>query len=501
MHRDSRVTRCAPLAAALAIVLAAPPAQATIRREPVKLQIAGETPVLLPGVPARLTFEFIAASEVTIGDLAVESASLARPFARHAEPQRVAPGSPYRFELEVLPADPPAPLVMRYAVEGEEREVTIDLESMLESAHAEPQTRTTSEPLPLGVTDAAFLALRPEPAGRAPAGEASSLERTAGWNYSLVGRLAYMRNSGEIAGADGITVIAYDEDTGPDDELGRTTTNANGEFGIGFFWDPTLPGDGNPDVYLRFETANSIVAVRPVVTFDRYFFRTPTLQEHTLLYTDFGTILPAQSAHHGALLIASNMVRSWRWYKTREGYSPSDVTVFWPDGSNAYYDPIWNEIHIGLIRTWNDATHAHEYGHNWVDEYADFEYPDYCNGYCDEPTCGHCTWCPETDHDALNEGWANWIAHVQTSSYAGDYFLTGVVTRSAESVATCGDPPFFAEPSITEGFIQAVLQDIWDAGTGTDDDDPNGLFGKDQLELGTGKKLVGRGKGQILELC
>jgi hypothetical protein len=493
MHRVSWAARRAALAIALAIVLATPPAQATIRHEPVRLQIAGEIPVLRPGVSARLAFELAAASEVTIADLAVESGSLARPFARRAAPQRAAPGDPYRFELEVLPADPPAPLLIRYTLDGAEREVTIDLVPLLEyDPEGAPQTRLVPDAARNTVRDPALLALRPEPAPGPGARPATPSGGQGGASYTLVGRLAYMRGDfgGEIAGADGITVIAFDYDpVGPHDELGRTTTNPNGDFWIGFHWDPTLPGDGYPDIFLRFETANSIVKVRPIATFDRYFFSTPTLSEHTLVYTDFGTILPTYPTHNGALLIASNIARNWRWYNTREGYSPSDVTILWPDGNNAYYDTFFNEIHIGQARTWNDGTHAHEYGHNWVDEYADFEYPDYCNGYCDDSECGHCNWCPETDHDALNEGWANWIGHVQTSSYAADYGLVQVVTRSAESVLTCadppGDPPFFAEPSITEGFIQAVLQDIWDSGPGSDDDDPSGLFGKDQLELGT----------------
>jgi hypothetical protein len=468
----------------LALLAIPATALATLKGEPVQLRVVGPVPVLRPGEPVTIPFELVSAVPVQVSGLSVTSSSLAAPFAQEGATQFVAPGEPVSLSMQVLPTGKPDPIVVRWEVDGVAFERTIDLANRLESRLAERQALTLVEATPPPVPDARMLAEMDS------VRRADTDKQAASTFISFSGRLVYTRpGSGSVApvdmGAWGVRVSLMDQDTGPDDELASTYTGPDGEFFAMYYWEGQL-GEGDPELYIQFETDHPWVVVQEGFWDIEYSWNTHARASSTA-DLHIGTYRPSDSSTHPALHIATNIARNHEWYREypRDWWLDA-VDVKWPDGSTgAWYDPLFGQIHIGTDREWKEDTQAHEYGHYFVDEYASFVSPDYCNGYCDSADCGHCQWCPEGTDEAMTEGWPNWIAHVQTSSYANTYGIAAVYTRNAESITTCGSSGLYENPEITEGFLGAVLQDIWDSGPGSDDADPNGFSGhRDWLELG-----------------
>jgi hypothetical protein len=478
------------IAAALLAVtsmLAPARAHATVKAHPVQLRAAGPAPVLRPGERASITFEFTgpptAKTAVQVTGLSVESRSLAAPFAKRATALSATAESPARFEVEVLPDEKPEPLVVRWEVDGVPYERTIDLESRLESRIAERQAMIRLDDSPVTrdprVTAEADSVLR-----------AKRLSGAGGTIIFFSGKLVYTRaaNNGFPPidmGAWGVRVSLMDQDTGPDDELAASYTGPDGSFHHYVYWEGQI-GEGDPELYVHFETDHPWVVVQEGFWDIEYSWSTHARGSSTA-DLDVGTWRPSDEGTFPALHIANDIARSHEWYRTypRDWFMPS-VDVKWPDGSTgAYFDPIFEQIHIGTDRQWKEDTHAHEYGHFFVYTFADQASPSYCNGYCDSPDCGHCIWCPENEHVAFSEGWPNWVSYLQTSSYAATYGIAPVYSRDGESIEKCFVDNTWGNPEHTEGTFGAVLQDIWDSGPGSDDTDPNGFSGyRDWLELG-----------------
>lgn len=305
---------------------------------------------------------------------------------------------------------------------------------------------------------------------------ASSTNRT----IRVHGRFSYVREDGTTVGADGVNVRVYDEDVAVDDLLANVVTDAHGYYDVNINTDDA--GETNPDLYVLFRAANSKVNVRDVTWENIYDWQTGTWNNYTGSELNFGSLEPADEGEHPSLHILTDISRTWRWLLNREGYDVTFVGAFWPDGtSGAWYEPWSSEIHISTGRQWNEATHSHEYGHHFLTNYSTTVNPDYCNGICDSPSgCGHCIWCQETDHDAFNEGWPNWLADVLTRSYAGDYGIPSDYTRSQESLDTCG--AILDDPYLTEGFLGAIIRDIEDS---TNDNHGEFPDQADVLALGT----------------
>lgn len=468
----------------LALLLAASRAAATVKPEPVQVRVVGEAPVLRPGEPATIEFEVVSPLPVLVSGLSVTSASLAAPFAPGSASIPLVPGVPVPMSVQVLPSSKPAPLVLRWEVDGEPFERTVDLEGRLESRLAARRA--------LEQVDAP-KAFRPDPRLQAEADSVLRAKEAAGLKSTLIfysGRITYTRPGGNghptvDLGAWGVRVSLRDEDYGFDDELGSTFTTPDGYFSSYVAWDGQL-GEGDPELYLHFETDHPWVVVQEGFWDVEYSWDTPVRPSSTASL-HIGTMRPSDSSTHPALHIATNFARNHEWYRTypRDWFLES-IDVKWPDGSTgARYDPIFGQVHIGTDRQWREDTHAHEYGHVFVDRYAGWVSPNYCNGLCDTGDCGHCLWCPEGADEAMTEGWPNWIANVQTSAYASLYGAPAIFTRNLERIADCDATGAFESPETTEGFLTAVLQDVWDSGSGTDDTDPNGLGGyRDVLELG-----------------
>lgn len=472
----------AVLVAALLAPLSPVRARATVHSEPVKLRVAGPVPVFRPGEPATVRFELAARQDVTVSGLSVESASLARPFARRALPSRVTADAPAGFEVELLPGTNPEPLVVRWEVDGVPYERTIDLASRTEEAIA-ARARMVQ------VSDA-----QPKPPSARMLAEADSVRRAgqaAGAGGTLIffsGRLVYTNpgNGGSVpamdVGAMGVRVSLMDEDTGFDDELASTFTDYDGDFYYYAYWDGQLL-EGDPELYIKFETDHPWVIVQEGFWDIEYSWNTSTRGSSTA-DVHIGTFRPADISTHPALHIATSIAKAHLWCQEYAGYFVDGVDVKWPDGNNAFYDPTWGQIHIGAPRQWEESVAVHEYGHYFVDEFADSESPSYCNGICDSPNCGHCLWCEEGTNEAFSEGWADWFSKLVTKDFAHWGGVASVFEYSWESITSCGATGTWTDPSKTEGNFAAILWDIMDDGPGADDTDPNGFGWRDRMALG-----------------
>lgn len=295
------------------------------------------------------------------------------------------------------------------------------------------------------------------------------------------GRFVYQRSDGVTIGADGVTVRIYDEDVISDDLLATLSTDADGFYSVNIDTDDA--GENNPDLYVHFESANSIVEVEDATWEINYTWETGTWDNFSGGTLNVGSRQPSDENEHPGLHIITNITRTWRWLLNHEGYNTPATDVQWPDGdSSAWYNSFFEEIHISTGRQWNEATHTHEYGHHWVNNYAESVTPDYCNGVCDfDGDCGHCIWCWETDHDAFAEGFPNWMADVLTRSYAGDYGIAPLNFRDQEDISYCS-PGDWDDPYTTEGFLGALMRDIEDSGQ---DDHAHYPGFADALNLGT----------------
>lgn len=475
----------APLAALALFLLAAFPgsAAATVRSNPVKLRAAGPAPVLREGEAATLRFEFASREDVAVSNVSVESSSLAQPFARRATPMRATPTEPAALEVAILPAARPEPLVVRWEVAGVPYERTVDLASRMEDAIAERSALEQVSTAGAKPPTAAMLA------------SADSLRRAreaagAGTDGTLIffsGRLVYTRpGSGTVptqdVGAMGVRVSLMDEDTGFDDELAATYTDADGDFYYWTYWDGQLL-EGDPELYIKFETDHPWVVVQEGFWDIEYSWNT-SVRGSSTADLHLGTFRPGWQPGHPPLHIATNIVKNHIWYEEQAGYFLDGVDVKWPDGDNAYFDPLWEQIHISHAREWNEATHAHEYGHFFVHSYGRQYSPSYCNGYCDTPDCGHCHWCEEGRNEAYSEGWPNWVSAVQTRSYKDRFGLDAIHHYDFEKIAKCGAAYAFTDPAKTEGIFAGVLWDLYDGGTGADDTDPDGYGWRDRMALG-----------------
>ncbi len=406
----------------------------------------------------------------------------------------LAKGGTVDVPFVVKPSRDDEPLVVRYEADGVPMTRELDLSAASVRRLLEPGKlvgRGTIDPL-ARPAPTEMMRLEPAPAPPQPTEAqrrargadpgAGKSEAVQARNIRVHGRFLFTRGDGVDIGADGVTVRVYDNDSPFGSELLATgITDAQGWYDITFFWNPcAVFCDAEPDLYLTFEAANGRFSVKSTAFgAGAYSWATGTTSDYTGSDFDYGWLWPAAEADQPAVMIITDMSRQWRWYVNNEGYSLSAIDVYWPDGaSGAYYN---GAIHIGTDRQWREDSQSHEYGHHFIANYGSSLSPDYCNGICDSPpNCGHCMWCRETDHDAWAEGWPNWIAHVQTSEYGALYGVAAVNTRDSESIQNCSTS--LDDVWRTEGFLGAVLQDIWDS---SNEDDPlaPGTW-RDRLSLG-----------------
>lgn len=308
--------------------------------------------------------------------------------------------------------------------------------------------------------------------------EASNV--AGGQTIRFYGRIAYMRPTALggpqdfQAGADGIWFEIMDEDDIVDETIYSGHTNTDGFFDVTVEWDDCdALGCDKPDVYIRYETDTGVVNVQESdILEEDYSWSSednviPNFEGNEI---SFGTLMPSDWDTHAPLHILTNVTRAHRFILDHSGVNVEEVDVRWPD-SNDEYNPFFEEIHISSEDQWSDGTIVHEYGHHYVNLYAEYNYSDYCNGICDidnpfpEPDdCGHCVWCEETNHDAWNEGFPDWLAAAVMARTQNDYHVSPLIKNDymLESLQNCGTLPAAAD--VTEGFLAALLVDIDDGG-------------------------------------
>lgn len=317
--------------------------------------------------------------------------------------------------------------------------------------------------------------LAPEPAapaeraaGRKPVrAEGASLapRATGGRTVRVMGSLKYERDDGVIVGADGVTFRVYDEDWDWDELEYSGTTATNGDFDVTIYFD-----EDEPDIYVEFETSNSKVTVEDGSFWeDNYFLETGRFEDFTGSTANFGAMEPNDGGLRPVLHIFTNLLRAWRWWGQNRSNDVEHLECQYPDGDWPNYN---GEIHIpyavaGTPFRWESDTHVHEYGHHLRQQYMVTIDPEYDNGICNNPNGdpGHCVWCEETGHDAVNEGWPNWYADHVLSEYGSKYGVAANRVRDTESIRPCrdlNDNPCDCDRYRTEGFFQVLFKDIVD---------------------------------------
>ncbi|MBK6899600.1 MAG: T9SS type A sorting domain-containing protein [bacterium] len=295
-------------------------------------------------------------------------------------------------------------------------------------------------------------------------------------NIRVHGRFTYQRFDGWTIGADGVTVRVMDNDSPfGSQQLAVLSTDAQGWYDVTFYWNPGFFDDAEPDLYVRFEAGNSRVNLEDATWSTTYAWETGTTNDYLGSDLDFGWLQPGDVNQHPALHQLTDLTRTWRWW-IGYGFDTPFVRCNWPNGAaGAFYN---GEIYVSTGEQWNEDVHSHEYGHHWVQNFAVNTAPDYCNGICDSGGCGHCIWCRETDHDAFNEGYPDWMGDVIPGSFAAAYGRAASSVYDMENVSSCGAS--WDDPYRTEGFLGAVVRDI---GDGTNDD--HAAFAEtDELSLG-----------------
>ncbi|MHC5111458.1 MAG: hypothetical protein ACYTHJ_16450 [Planctomycetota bacterium] len=418
----------------------------------------------------------------------------------------VSPDSPLRIPFRAIPTN--ASQRLRFSMTYDGRPVTrsflLDAESLV------------GRDVPRRAEQLANRLPEPGIAGQQPRSKPEDLEGPVagspagcnGFDIRFLGRIAFQRpaTAGDIndfpsgntmiVGADNLLVEIYDEDDDPifgDELMWSGFTDENGYFDVTVCWDDCdFFGCDDPDIYIYFETDNDVVVVQDdsVLEVDYTWSTEDTPDEINDFMgplVNFGTIGPFDPADDPALHIHNSITRAHRFILERDGTDVEQVDVIWPDDDGgAFYNNVFDEIHIPTNREWNEGTQTHEYGHHFLENYSDSNIPSYCNGFCDVPSCGHCAWCQENQEDAWAEGWPNWLADVVTRSYATDYEdsqgnpYQPILPRDQEmNSVPCGADGLVHPPAITEGFVGALLRDIEDVMEDAEDPDGDGTANGD----------------------
>ncbi len=478
---------------------------------PVKLTMPADSPMAVAGRPYKGQIEADVRKAGVIENIKVEGEGwTVQSLDRSLENAQVDAGV-LHIPFIATPTNPEAPLRLGLRFDG--RPVTRSLRLGAAAFARRGQDRSAVQ----------VVAGTPKPAGARGGRRGGSSPEGGAITLQFTGRIVYERPSdvmGEIPiwfgatfeGVHLIRVEVIDEDDGFDETIWSGNTDKDGCFDSGpVSWDDcdTL-GCDEPDIYLRWESDTGIVNVQDGEDILQPDYSWST--EETLIYDDFtgpaiefGAWAPAEQTVMAALHIHNSITRAHEFIRNKSGLGLDvpEVDALWPyDAPNAFYD---GELNFPHSKEWNEGTHTHEYGHHFLTEFSNNVEPDYCftPDFCDGVgTCqpgtdcedpGHCQWCPETDHDAWNEGFPNWLANVVTRDYEVSYtFSDGspyqfLIGKETEILDVCCQDDQSYSPWITQGYIEALMRDIEDGvdpegNSLQDDHDGDGMT--DCLSLG-----------------
>ena len=483
----------------VACCVTAVPAFAMVKKQAVKFRIADEAPALMrKGEPWSGTLEIRSPVGADIEDFEFQGEGWeVAPVRTGAERARLAAGDTVRVRLNILRANPDAPLTVTYISKGEQFEHRVNLRGL-----ARPQKRVKPlNAMPLEEVlkmspdvDASRFAKPGLPRDRrsrdaegvergavgdlvigahepAAALKAGAPNATAAKNIRVRGRLAYQfKSAGALLGADGVMYQIYDEDSSWDELLAEGTTDVNGNYDVTFYWDPCLTCDSNPDIYVYFETENDQVVTQSPELEWEYSWETSRVNDYTGSDLNMGTYAPGDNESDGVLYAHTVITRQWRWFNDNGWNVPSVDVQCWDDDADpvSYYTSI-GEIHLAAPRMFFSPSMMHEYGHHWMENFSSSPAPDYCNGTCDQSgDCGHCQWCQEKGVVVLTEGFVEFHERQLFDVFAAAYPALPLSIREYEPVDSCSTLTRVDDWTKTEGLFAAAVYDLVDTNNEND---------------------------------
>lgn len=404
----------------------------------------------------------------------------------------VGPQDEFTFLLRARRGPDAGPLTLSYEIDGWEMQTAVDPVGVEQRRKTPEKPERRWEKLPIGELGPSGVA-KPEPVPFEASETQEIAESSSNKLLSLIqGTIVYVDKNGQLRGADGVTVRAFDRDPFYlDDFLGQDVIGPDGSFSI----TPSNLDESKPDIYLEIRAGNSKVVMENagVLELD-YVLHTEISFEFAGSVLDYGTLGPPSEGYGKLFYILSTLTKAWRWLDAK-GYDVPKVDCQYPDGSGkgGYYLP--NEIHVEGDFEWYTAGLIHEYGHHWQYHYAPQPAPDYSSPWCNVGSDeSHCLWCEETEFVAWSEGFADWLSLAVTREYPGEYGFESLYEYSFELIHPSPTDPNNNVPCPVsnvlnvEGHAAAILNDIMDDATEDDDFVAPGNF-DDVMSLGSDEIL------------
>jgi hypothetical protein len=253
------------------------------------------------------------------------------------------------FTIRAIPSRLDAPLRMEYEVAGSAYATTIRLTPRIGGKSGRARQVRRLEPHEVvesthPVRD--WMLPEPTPIDEADSPESDNEEgfsQKAPRNIRVHGRFVYQRENPNLTtstvGVDAMTFRVYDDDFVGRQLLANGLTDSDGNFDVTFYWNQCCEAD--PDLYIEFETSNTIVSVEEPVLGFNYVWVTGTTQNYSGTDLSYGSVQSIEEADQPAFHIHNTVMRTWRWIVVNEGYNTGHVNVQWP----ADWSPLDVAIH------------------------------------------------------------------------------------------------------------------------------------------------------------
>ncbi len=466
------------------IMFFATDALATVRDAPYSIVAIGDGPSIGEDGSFRLPLEVIPAPGHSVSGLTLQPADgwqdatltvLNDPAHKSTTIDAMA------YEIRATTVNLDQPLRLIFEVDGVTTEEIIDFsksrpgraipvpEGVYEFAPPVPR-KSRAQPQPSTLTPAETwfigdpVAQQVELARREEDKAAGNKDAQYSYDIRVHGRFVYLRADGVLAGADGVTVTIYDDESPFNPyAAGWGLTDEDGYYDI-TFTHTTEFFDMDPDIYVNFLCASLGTAVgNGDIGGSPYNWNTGVVADYDGTDLDMGTNFPEWANQQGAGNIITVLTRTWR-FMSALGYFPPPVDVIWPINGGSYYgDFPTRKIHLSTgDGNGNEGTIIHEYGHHWMYNFSNSPSPSYCNSTCDEPDCGHCLWCAENAVITWTEGFPDFMGHWIPRTFTAEYGQAALAPYGLEWIQTCGMFGPIDDPMTTEGMFGALLVDMVD---------------------------------------
>lgn len=444
---------------------------------PVSVRLLGGPHYAKPGERFSADVQVVADAGVRVSGFRLEGEGWERAEVEAPASTALVKSARMQVRIGATSQDPNRPLVLAFEVDGRTMRQSFDLSEahhrlMSEGGktRAVPAGEQKAAPVPPLAAGGSWADLGADAVTPPPAGEKS-------YNITVTGTWYCANPAAGWTGVDGVTVDVMLDGATPA-VLASVRTDVNGDFSATFNWS----GAGYPNIYVLFKAQNSRLAVKDGTHHLVYAWRTGTWYEYAGTNLDVGGLTSGDESLMPVLNIMTWLTRAWRWYNSY-GYDTPYTDVFWIPGTGNVY--CLDGLHIG--DPWHEGGYCHEYTHHWQYVFAPIPSSTYCNGICDQDTalglCSHCTWCEENATIAMGEGLPSCIGDVLPRTLSDLYNLPYNAVDNMETTYTCGGT--WANPEVTEGFMAALLRDLYD----TSQDTHAGSSYPDALAIGADEFL------------